>query len=374
MRMRSVIRSCVIAAVIPAAGCSFGFDSQSSVKSRVILGMSADPPEVIYSLDNPLSAVGTNIQLTALVVDPNDMGAPVPYVWRGCSETLAEFPGANIGDFDTNAQRCLENDATLLAPVNATPAGLPPQGQSPLATLGVAPGVLLSPIAVFTAVTGGGISQIAGAFSGGGPGASAPPTPVWIDAMLRLDNGSSPALYGLKRVVFSPDYPPGKVPNHIPHLTALLFDYKPWEPNTPLPVTIGNCPDDQKVQVAKPGATAGSGASGYVTVCQHTITPVYDPSQDESYTVVRFQQDASGNWETETLKEYLRFQWYIDQGSVDNSATEEATNIVPNPYDPISVHWQEPASPKKTIMNLWVVTSDGRGGESWDTRQVSFAQ
>jgi hypothetical protein len=353
--------------VLVGSACSFSFTPQWQVNQRLILGMAAEPPEIIYDLNNPLAAAETNVSVAALVVDPSDGGTSVPYVWRGCSETLTDAD-PTIGDFDENSSRCVENSASELQPIAG---GLLPQGSEPLATLGVAPGVLLSPLNIFTQVTSGmtgssgGTAALASTFASN---PNIPPTPIWLDAMIRVDDGSQPALYGIKRVVFSPDYPAGKQPNHTPHLTGVLFDYQLWEPDSPLAVTIGSCPDAQKVSVSNPNGP------GSVTVCQHTITPAYDPDQDETYTVVTFTQNPDGSWQTLTLKEYLRFQWYIDQGSADNAFTEEDTNVGPNAYDPISMHWTEPAAPGNAIMHLWVVTTDGRGGESWDERQVQFTQ
>jgi hypothetical protein len=405
MRVRRLVPG-ILCAVVAAigAGCGFNFNPQSLVANRMIIGMKAEPPEVIAyyppGSTSPIPALtSSSVTLSALVVDPNDMGQAVPFVWRACSETLSEFLGAN-GDWNAYEQRCNEDSLSLL------PGGT---GSLPLvayscdvAAASIAPGVVCpDPILTMApfdtllnlATDGQGLSALSGPSDGGsgnsgaeaalgaiqgafeGAGTTTPAFSIWVDTMLRVDNGSNPALYGINRVVVSPDAPPQpgamtecglkRCPNKNPELTGLLFDYVPWDPGTPMSIKLGSCAKDKMV-------TVPNGKGGTAQVCQHTITPVFDPSQDENYVVQTYNQDKDGNFETLSLTEFLRFQWSIDQGTLDNSGTEQPTDVGPNAYDPVSTHWSEPAAPTKSGLNLWVVTTDGRGGTSWDHRQLTF--
>lgn len=363
-------RLLLAALLLALAGCSFRFDPQHLVKYRRVLAVQADPPEFIVTNVNDLATA--TVQLTALVVDPADDGSAVPYVWRNCVEFLGE-----TGQWNSRANRCVENDVTLMqqATKDMMPLGVSPSGSAPMATYGTSP-VEFSLTNVLNALTAGqggplgsGVGLVTGIFDGAGT--TSPAVSLWVDTMLRVGEGST-ALYAVKRVVVSPAVPAGRTANKIPHLVGLLFDEKPWQPNTPVPVQLGVCDEKKKVQIPNLDAQLGDPTS--FTVCRHTITPVFDPSQSESYMVQTFDKDSTGAFIELPLKERLRFQWQTDHGSFDQNETEEPDTFGVYDYDPISVHWDEPHAPKETSATMWVVIKDGRGGESWEIRKIAYGQ
>ena len=115
MRIVKRLQHLACGCLLATAACSFQFDPQYLVKSRRILAIQTDPPEILIGASTPDGGTpggGNTVNVKALVVDPSDDGTPVPYVWRTCSESFASF-APKLANWDTVQRRCLENDATL---------------------------------------------------------------------------------------------------------------------------------------------------------------------------------------------------------------------------------------------------------------------
>ena len=328
----------LIAALLPLAACGFNFQKQSVVLDRRILAMSVEPPEIIMD-----GSALPSVQIRALVVDPSHPAAPIPYEWRSCIPNLNLGPATvpAIG-YDSISGRCKEDDETTLVPHDsAVLLGSP------------------NPVNVQTvAAQQLGLAGTLGFY-----------VEMYQQIQLRVDDAPAP-IYGIKRLVLSSPFPAGREPNKTPHLLALTFDGQPWDASTPLKITPGKCADDHKGTVSntkKPG-------TDYLA-CWHLITPVFTDDQAEPYVRQAFSFDAEGKptGSIIALNERLRFSWFTDDGEFSLETTAQPDGLGPQSFDPLSTKWYEPATPG-TVSNLWVVVRDGRGGESWELRQIEFAQ
>ena len=161
-----------------------------------------------------------------------------------------------------------------------------------------------------------------------------------------------------------------------PKLAAILFDNEPWEPGVAREVKVKSCADDKKVEVVdRDGPKNAVGQRQTVIVCEHRITPVYDDAQEEKYEAQTIDKDADGNYINEKAHEKLRFDWTItNNGTLSANTTEGNDPIGPQSYDPLSVKWREPPTLKGNTLKLWLVVRDGRGGESWETRELKLVE
>jgi hypothetical protein len=334
--MRARVRKTVLSAfALVGTGCSFGFQTPGIILDRRILAIQAEPPEVIVQPSMPAQPT---IALQALVVDPNDTGAPQPIEWRLCQPDLVSGPFASVAAYDPSTERCTESSN----------ANLITSGQSPLASLTTSFQVPQDTILEALGFVMAGLD-------------------TWAPVQVQLKvSGTADPLYGTKQMVVSSPGPGDRQPNHNPHLTALLFDNEPWEPNTPVTVTWKVCDKSQQQQIADPQG----GANAMVTVCNHRVTPAFDPDQEETYQVQLLTPPANGGSSILSLKERLRFDWYTEQGSFSNEHTEDPSSVAPSNYDPISTNWIEPPRLDVPQTPFWVVVSDGRGGVSWEKRQI----
>jgi hypothetical protein len=324
--------------LVTLTGCSFGFESPGVVLDRRILAIQAEPPEFIVGS----AMMPPPIVITALVVDPTDTGAPQSYQWRYCQPDLARTPFASAAAYDQTTQRCTEDsDANKFN-----------QGDKPLADLTATLSIPFESITVAQGLAMAGQSTW---------------TPVQVQ--LKVSDGTKAPLYATKQFVVSSPGPGDRLANKNPHLTGLLFDDKPWDATTPAVVTFKQCTTDALEEIPDPKG----GAKATVKVCHHKITPVYDAATEEEAYLVQLLMPADDGSTKLGVTERLRFDWYTEQGTFTKNHTEHPSAVTPKATDPLSTKWVEP--PRVTeakTSRFWVVVSDGRGGTSWDARQITL--
>jgi hypothetical protein len=334
------------------SACGFNFQSSAVVVDRRIIAMQAEPPEIIVGQ----SDLTQPIQLKALVVDPADAGTPQTFEWRSC---LPDFNAA--GNYDQVQGRCLETDATLL------------EKGAALLSMMAAQTLPSSTVDALTPLLGG-LSSGSGGSGPPGVGLRGQGLATYLQVQLKVQpDATGKDVYGIKRVVFSTPGPGNRQPNKTPHLTALLFDDTPWEPSTPRAVTVQQCAADKQKLIDDPDG-AVNGTTPQVTVCEHRITPVFDEAEAENYVVETIDTGADGKPVVLNLKERLRFGWETNNGSFTAGTTGQPDSIGPQQYDPLSTNWIEPPRIKSASVTLWVIVRDGRGGESWESRQLTLAK
>ena len=175
-------------------------------------------------------------------------------------------------------------------------------------------------------------------------------------------NDPSGDLYAFKDVTITRTLPSNQVPNNNPVLSGVLLDGVAVSPGGSLTIAYGACSADRQKQVTD------SATGEKVAVCAHTLDPVFDDAQSEYYV-----STTSANGQISTgpvqMRERLRFAFFADQGSFTQGTTEQPSSDTQPSNLGIQTEWEEPVA-KAGLANLWIVTRDGRGGESWLQLQI----
>ncbi len=312
MTARSMIP---LVALMALTACSFDFDRSSEVLDRRILAIQVEPPELVGG-----GALPDSVRARALVVDPAEPLAVTEIAWWSCT-----FPELASG---RNNERCPEGEDTVQHASSAEPlASLVQDIPLPASVAGVL-------------ATGLDV-----------------PAPQ-IQVQLRVGSDAS-ALFAVKEVAVRARLPEGQEPNRNPVLQGLTLDGTDWLPDAPRTLRYGECPDEEKVQVE---AEDGS----LVPVCEHDIEPLFDESESQYYE----ERGLSG--ELELQRERLRFSWFTDGGSFRRESTDQKDPRDPSPENVgPKASWREPPT-KTERATVWVVVRDGRGGITWERREVLF--
>jgi hypothetical protein len=190
--------------LVALAGCETGFESQSIVIDLRVLGMRADPAEVVVDVDpDDLTSVEVPpVALTALVVDPEGP-RPLEYSWTACPEVFS--------------LRCDDEDITYRLPFGS--------GTLQPALDGEAAATLQADLALLRAA----LEQDEFLGLGG--------VPVIAELVVRAPDGDE--IHAAKRVFFSPRVPPERRANQNPALAELRARGAPFPEGEPLLVAPG---------------------------------------------------------------------------------------------------------------------------------------
>ncbi len=305
--------------LLALAACSYDFERSSEVIDRRILAMQVEPPELAGG-----AAVPDSMRARALVVDPAAPLGIADVSWSIC--LLPALSNAREGD--AQDKRCPEGDSTF-------------QLMSGSASLeSVALNIPVPP-------------DVVGVL---GSGQDLPTGQIQVELSVSSDHGD---LVAVKAVAVNAVLPEGQEPNRNPAVKGLTLDGTDWLPDEPRTITYGDCPDEKKKQVVAKDKSL-------VRVCEHEIEPLFDDSESQYY----YDRGRSG--ETELQRERLRFAWFTNEGSWRRDVTRQYDPRDPSP-DNVGpkAFWREP--PEKTERStIWVVVRDGRGGTSWERREVRF--
>jgi hypothetical protein len=294
------------------ASCSFDFADPGEVVDRRILSVVADPPQLHPGL--------RQLSLSALVVEPGNAAPSDDFEWDLCAVAAAPAgAGAAPGGFGAaSATRCGDGGFLVF------------QGTSPIDQL-----------------------------------ALTVPLPPNLPPIGRLEAelvvGGDAGLYAVKRIATEPAN--HDAPNLNPVLKGVNFDGVDWPEDGGVSLSLGACITGHVETMRGPGRFGAT-----VTSCGHIISPVYDDDVHQTYT----QTDALGNMTS--LKERLRFAWFTDFGTIENDTTAEpaSASSLSGPSDGgQGTTWREPHD-GGTGATVWIVVRDGRGGESFTARHVTF--
>jgi hypothetical protein len=330
-------RAALLLLLSALAACTPDFEQAWLVKDLRILGLQADPPEVLLPIDAQYPpATFPTVHVSGLVVDPPE-AATVPVRWElwACSQDslrVSSMGGGTLSD----AVRCdtasrAQQVANGLSPISAISADFTLDRELYNAAL-AADVYKIGPIAL------GGV-------------------PVVLD--LQVSNDTVGTDRAIKRVVYGNPLPLPKTANANPQLDQILVDDV----------------DQSPIQV-KPGQTV-------------KLLPVPAPGAAEGYWVATFKglciKDADCNDGqagaqcvtgicSRQLTEYLSYAFFTTAGTLSDATTGGK----PSPFidnkkiaDPSS-NWAAPATPGKA--QLWVVIRDDRGGLSWKTLQAEISE
>jgi hypothetical protein len=316
----SARRMMTLAVLVALTACSYNFERSSEIVDRRILAIQLEPPEVAGGAPLPDS-----VQARALVVDPADPLASTEVRWWSCLRVPRA--AADVGRAENT--RCPEDANTILLTSGSAPldsislsAPLPPELVGVLATESNVPALQLH---------------------------------------VQLEVGSDRGpLVAVKQLTVTGRLPEGQAPNRNPVLQKLTLDGEDWLPGAPITLKYGECPDERKKEVQ---AEDGS----FVKVCEHEVEPFFD---EETQSQLYEERGFSG--EPELQREILRFAWFTDGGSFRRNTTRQFDPRDPSP-DNVGpqAFWREPPT-RAGRSTLWVVIRDGRGGTSWERREVLF--
>jgi hypothetical protein len=316
-----VTRLRAIALLAAAAGCG-SFETPSIVLDLRILGIQAEPPEVVspFDPDNPLDLELDDVRVCALIADPT---AARRLHW----EMVACAP--------TGSGRCSHRNRPWVALGFGTAEDPEDADDAPeiCADLPAGPGLI--------AVLRDALER--DSFSGfGGINVQ---VELWVHGE---DEEFSEAQFGSKRILYAPEIPDGRVANRNPYLDELTVERAggPTDPAETLP--LGRCRDVAPL-VVTPGELL-------------TITPVEPEGVREDYVVPTLD---GGSRE---FTENLTYAWYATAGRWGSENTGGPKDLVGN--EPLLyTRWRAPEDPDVVgdglDVAMWIVQRDERGGQMW---------
>lgn len=300
---------------LAAAGCNNPDDNPTTVHDLRVLGMQFETPDIMAptcDLSAPTTqlAYATQVKLTALIADPNGDGRDIQFDLRACA-----WPGDRTCTSDTDS--VLVTSGTLKAgewSYTFRPATLfltkhPDDKGNPEPLLQQ----------VFEQDTYKGLGGLRMPFS------------------LHLKVGGE-EVYAQKLMVFWCKFFPEMNSNQTPVLPGLSFEGAPWAADAPV-------------------NAAGKGP--------FKIKPDDFSQLEESYVVPSFELKPVH------LEESWKISWMTTYGRMSSSETG-GTDIDQTENKP-DVQWVPPQNAEAKDVTIYAVVRDGRGGESWLVRKVSFA-
>lgn len=278
--------------------CSPGFDDPSLVKDLRVLGVRAEPPEILLSAAD--GEDGWPVRITVLIADPLGSGRSLTCELRSCtieesrtcqgSDLVTVLGSGPCGDgetsFDVFIPRSLVEEA---------------QGRDP----------------TFGSAVHSGVA-------------------VWIEITV---SGDETPLFALKSVVFSPENPSGRTPNHNPRIAGVRLNDMPQTQPGVIPVLPG-------------------------VPVQIEVVPA--EGAKEKYVLPALIPPGA----VEELEEFMTVAFYADRGSFDDATRTDRPS---NPFEPIPsgdearllTRWTPPK--EDGPVRFWFVLVDGRGGVDWVT-------
>lgn len=309
-------------ALIVCGACT-DFEDPETVLDMRIIGMRAEPPEVVvpYDPENPTAVdpadVGA-VEVCALVADPADD--------RGLHYSMAMCRPTGSG-------RCID-----VSPVFVLGGG---QVEDPeTAAEPVAMCATIEPNADLVAVIEDAIdSDSLGGFGG-----------IQIQVELRVSpDGGGEELVAFKRVLYSPELPAGRVANTNPTTSSLIgLRGAGDERGRDFPLPLGRCGEiepfvvfpDERVQ----------------------ILPEEPAGVREEYVVPTFEGG------TRRFTENLTYQWHATDGDWSPFTSGGTIDVAGN-EPPIDSVWRAPGDPDVVgdalDVRMWIVQRDERGGQAW---------
>ena len=293
--------------------CQTGFESSSVVIDLRVLGVQAEPPEVVLDVDpmRPEAVELPPVELVAIIADPGeerrlDWGMTVcpPTLSLRCDDPLASYVAAGSGTVDDPEQS----------------GALPPRGVAQLTPQLLMESVRLDALAGF-----GGIA-------------------VQVELWVKPEGAAiATAAFASKRILFAPREPAERIANTNPSMTGLLVNAEPWD-----------------------GAPCGDDAAGAplaVTPGQMLVLePVEADGAREPYVVPTFDGGV------ERFTELLFYSWFATAGQFAPDQSGGGPDLFGN-VPTLGTEWTAPET--EGPVRLWVVQRDERGGASFTVRCIA---
>lgn len=316
-------------ALILATGCG-SFETRSIILDLRIMAVNAEPPEVVVPIDLETLGAGLadptilaeiladlelpDVRVCALASDPVDSRS-LDFTMRACAPTAqrrCDEPGRPVADF---AAGTVEDPEEAGAPVSIC-------------------GDLAPSLELFQVLQDSFMSDDLGGLSG---------LPIQIEFSIRPSGSAlEDAQYAAKRVIFSVDYPVGKVANRNPTLEALGREF---DEDQYAGMPFGRCSEVAAFPLAL-GATI-------------TLKPIEDSGAREDYVLPTFDGGVRA------FTENLTYSWYATHGRWSSEVTGGPRDLAGNAPE-VASEWTAPSETDGPLdVSLWLVQRDERGGLSW---------
>jgi hypothetical protein len=310
-------------AVAPAGGCG-SFESPDIVIDLRILGIQAEPPEVVVALDDPeeidFLAI-PSVEVCALIADPAasrrlvyDLVACPPGRGGRCNP---EDPQIQLGN------GLIDDPEEAADPVRACGNLVP----VPLLVDVVTETIRRDPLGSFDGV------------------------PVSVQLAVRPEGAPEDETeFALKRVFFSDERPAGRVANQNPFLDGFTAMRDPIpERGRDFALPLGRCADNDAPATVSPGERL-------------TLLPLEPDGVREDYVLPTFEGGAR------RFTESLRYAFYATEGAWNRFETGGPRDFAGN-EPPLDSTWTAPAAPDLVgdglDVEIWIVQRDERGGLEW---------
>ena len=319
----------VLVAALCAPGCG-QFETRSIILDLRIMAVSVEPPEVVVPIDleslpaaieDPAALAEIladielpDVQVCALVSDPADARA-LEFTMHACAPT--------------EVKRC-DRPERALAEIATGMVEDPEEAGQPVAICGtLSPSLTLFQVLQesFEVDPFGGLSGLK----------------VQIQFTVRAAGAPfAEAEFAAKTMVFSVDYPAGKVANRNPTMDTLGREFAD---DQYAGMNRGRCADLAPFPLA-PGETI-------------TLKPIEAEDAREDYVLATFDGG------TRSFTENLTYSWYSTDGRWSQEVTGGPRDLAGN--DPeLESEWTAPEDVDGPLdVGMWVVQRDERGGLSW---------
>jgi hypothetical protein len=316
------IQRAIAAAALAAAACT-DFEDPAQVRDMRILGMRAEPPEVVvpYDPDNPtridIGALG-QVEVCALVADPAER--------RGMRYTMSACRPTQNG-------RCGPDDSVY--EIGSGEIDDPESSDEPVRMCAT-----LSATAELVSVLMAAIDEDSFLGFGG------------ISAQVTLEvtpDGGGETLYGFKRVRYAAQLPAERVANANPTVTGFAGLRRPTgERGRDFAVPLGRCGEIEPFPVAPNERVQ--------------LLPTEAEGARERYVVPTFEGGSRH------FTENLTYQWHATEGDWSPFESGGTLDVAGN-EPPIDSTWRAPDDPEVIgdgiDVRMWIVQRDERGGQAW---------
>lgn len=199
-----VRRAALIGLAALAAACDAGFETPSIVVDLRVIGMKAEPPEVVFDFDpdQPMPPMLEDVDVTALLVNPGD-GRQLEWEMVACPPT--------------QSARCDDPEEPYKTLTPVTTAGAEPFTGT----------LVMDPLLLEAAVRADDLA---------GFGGIAVQVELWAKP---VGAAESAAIYASKLVLYAPRVPAERVANTNPYLAELQADGVTFPTDACLPVAAG---------------------------------------------------------------------------------------------------------------------------------------
>lgn len=326
---RAVVGALLIAAAVALAGGCADFEDPSIVIDLRVLGVVAEPAEIVLPFDpgDPGAGAGVSVsdlgpvEVCALVADPGaerrlryDFQLCPPESDGRCDghgATVVELGGGEVGDPESS-----ERPVSICTTI---------QGSADVLQV-IRESVEASDLAGF-----GGISVEVGL------------------EVVPVGASDDEAVWARKKVRYSPELPAGRVANQNPWIDGMTAAREPTgERGLDFEAPRGRCGDVVPFAVA-PGEKI-------------TLLPREPAGVREDYEVPTFDGGA------QAFTENLSYQWLATAGKWSRGSSGGKRDLAGN-QPPLDSRWTAPDDPdvvgEGLDVQLWSVQRDERGGQSW---------